>query len=201
MTQRVITGNILKPDGTPFVGKAAATFSLLAEVYSGGIVYPMDNIPVMTDAVGAFSVSLAVPDTGTAPYRITFADGYAADFNLAAGISVDLETLVTIATSAVLPSALQILLDAAAVLTFKTVTSTYVVLPTDVYIRCNGTFTVTLPPATGSALVYVIKNVGTGIITIDGDGADTIDGAATYFIYQNCTCVVIDVAAGVWDVL
>ncbi len=110
MTTRIVTGNILKPDGTPFVGKYAAIFTLLTEIYSGGTVYPEDNIHVTTDATGAFSVDLAVPDTGTAPYRVAFADGFSTDFNLAAGASTDLGTLITIPVSPNLPNALDALM-------------------------------------------------------------------------------------------
>lgn len=50
----------------------------------------------------------------------------------------------------------------------------------DELVLCNGTFTVTLPPAASSkGKIYVIKNIGSGTITIDGDGSETIDGATT----------------------
>ena len=45
---------------------------------------------------------------------------------------------------------------------------------------CDGTFTVTLPMASSSdGNNYLIKNIGSGVITVDGNGSDTIDGAAT----------------------
>lgn len=48
-------------------------------------------------------------------------------------------------------------------------------------IECDGTFTVTLPAAgtVGAGYITTIKNAGSGTITIDGDGAETIDGATT----------------------
>jgi len=55
----------------------------------------------------------------------------------------------------------------------------------------NETFTVTLPAAASSTgRIYNVKNIGTGTITIDGNGSETIDGATTYPIstqYQNVT--------------
>lgn len=48
---------------------------------------------------------------------------------------------------------------------------------------CNGTFTVNLPPAAVAAgRIYHVVNVGTGTITIDGDGSETINGATTLAI-------------------
>lgn len=61
-----------------------------------------------------------------------------------------------------------------------TKTTTYTITADDVFIVCNGTFTVTLPTAVGiTGKMYWIKNIGNGTITIDGDGSETIDGAAT----------------------
>ena len=49
----------------------------------------------------------------------------------------------------------------------------------------SGSFTVTLPSAVGiSGRSYVIKNLGTGLITVDPDGSETIDGNLT-MILQN----------------
>ena len=63
---------------------------------------------------------------------------------------------------------------------FTPVTTTYTALSTDDIIQCNGTFTVSLPTASGiSGRIYHIKNVGTGTITIDPDGTETIDGELT----------------------
>ncbi len=62
-------------------------------------------------------------------------------------------------------------------------TSTYTVTTADgahVAILCNGTFTVTLYPCSGySGRTVHIKNIGTGVITIDGNASETIDGALT----------------------
>lgn len=60
-------------------------------------------------------------------------------------------------------------------------TGAYVADNLDCVINCTAnTFTVTLPTAVGiEGKYFIIKNSGTGVITIDGDGSETIDGAAT----------------------
>jgi hypothetical protein len=52
---------------------------------------------------------------------------------------------------------------------------------TDYTLNCTtGTFTVNLPTAVGRVgRIYVLKNSGTGIITLDADTTETIDGSLT----------------------
>ena len=55
----------------------------------------------------------------------------------------------------------------------------------DELVLCNGTFTVTLPPASGSeGKIYYIKNIGSGTVTIDGNSSETIDNATTKDLFQ-----------------
>ena len=77
---------------------------------------------------------------------------------------------------------------------FTSKTSTYTVDNEDCIVNCtSGTFTVTLPTAVGlTGQYFVVKNSGTGVITIDGDGAETIDGAANKILsvqYESMTVV------------
>jgi len=65
---------------------------------------------------------------------------------------------------------------------------------TDCVVNCtSGTFTVTLPTAVGiEGQYFIVKNSGAGVITIDGDGAETIDGAANKTLsvqYESMTVV------------
>lgn len=47
-------------------------------------------------------------------------------------------------------------------------------------VYCNGTFTVNLPPAALSdGRIYHVVNIGSGTITLDGDGSDAINGSPT----------------------
>lgn len=80
-------------------------------------------------------------------------------------------------------------------LPFTNQTANYTVdMTTDCVINCtSGTFTVTLPTAVGiEGQYFVIKNSGTGVITIDGNGAETIDGAGNKLLsvrYESMTVV------------
>ena len=66
-------------------------------------------------------------------------------------------------------------------------TTTYGVLATDDTINCtSGTFTVTLLTAVGIAgQVFIVKNSGTGVITIATTSSQTIDGYASGVILLN----------------
>jgi len=64
-------------------------------------------------------------------------------------------------------------------LPFTNVTTTYTIDNTDCVVNCinNGSFTVTLPTAVGiEGQYFIIKNSGTGVITIDANASETIDG-------------------------
>jgi hypothetical protein len=64
--------------------------------------------------------------------------------------------------------------------------SNYTVSVDDTVIHCtSGTFTVTLPTlSSASTHMFIIKNSGTGVITVDGDGTETIDGALNQTLSQ-----------------
>jgi hypothetical protein len=62
-------------------------------------------------------------------------------------------------------------------------TAAYTATVDDEIILCDGTFTVTLPAVSGASGTQLnIKNIGTGTITVDCDGSETIDGTATLII-------------------
>ena len=55
-----------------------------------------------------------------------------------------------------------------------------------------GTFTLTLPTAVGiTGHRYVLVNVGTGIVTMDGDGTETVGGATTHEIIAGDTLEIV----------
>jgi len=63
---------------------------------------------------------------------------------------------------------------------YTAVSSTYTATTTDYTISCTGTFTLSLPTASGIAgTIYNIINSGTGTLTIDPAGSETINGATT----------------------
>lgn len=82
----------------------------------------------------------------------------------------------------------------------KVVTENYTPTSKDDLIVCNSTLAITinLPSATGIGKIYRIKNINTGIVTIDGDSSDTIDGQATQEIYQWEGVIIGDYVANTW---
>lgn len=85
-------------------------------------------------------------------------------------------------------------------------TGNYTTLMTDYYIGCVHTtaITVTLPPIAraGKGKTYMIKDetglAATNIITIDADGSETIDGAATLSLNVNYGAVILVCSNGAW---
>lgn len=82
-------------------------------------------------------------------------------------------------------------------------TGTYTVGESDSVIDCtSGTFTVTLPTAVGIAgRKYVIKNSGTGTITVDGAGSETLDGATTAVLRPGKSCITIQSNGANWIII
>jgi hypothetical protein len=74
-----------------------------------------------------------------------------------------------------------VILEGGGISNYVSATSTYTLTTTDYTVNCTtNSFTVTLPTAVGIAgKIYVIKNSGTGTITVDGNGTQTIDGSLT----------------------
>lgn len=69
----------------------------------------------------------------------------------------------------------------------KTATYTTVAGDEGKVIECTGTFTLTLLPAATAAAGFtqVVTNVGTGIITVDGNASETINGKTTVVLGVN----------------
>ena len=86
-------------------------------------------------------------------------------------------------------------------------TTPYAVLATDTHIAVdNGAnpFTVNLPAGTEGRKVTIFDSIGTassGVITIDADGADTINGAGTTTLTTNYQSVTLLFTAGNWTII
>ena len=82
----------------------------------------------------------------------------------------------------------------------RTVTDSTTIAVTDDILNCNKAtaMTVNLPAASGSGRVLMIKNINTGVVTVDGDSGDTIDGETTQTLSQWESINVIDYAANAW---
>jgi hypothetical protein len=90
-------------------------------------------------------------------------------------------------------------------------TETYTATIYDDVILCNGTFTVNLYDAGGqtdevgnkvnAGRRLVIKNVGTGVITVDGNSTQTIDGATTKILSSQYDVVEIVSDGTNWHII
>lgn len=88
--------------------------------------------------------------------------------------------------------------------TIRTEDADFVISVTDTYVRCSHAstdFTGTLPPATGSGCRITVKNVGVAVVTIAGDGSDTLDGDPDIDLNQYGRVIFVDAAPGEWDVI
>jgi hypothetical protein len=79
----------------------------------------------------------------------------------------------------------------------------YTATVSDYAIECTtGTFTVTLPTSSGiSGRIYIIKNTGTGIITIATTSSQTIDGASTKTLLTQYSCLGVMSNGSNWIVI
>jgi len=112
MATRTITGTIYHPGTNTAWSGAVVTFRLAAPFTAGQVTYPTETRTATTDVNGTFSVTLAVPDSGTAPYQITLPDGASFLVYLASGAATDLATLLASTGSAIAQSAIQSAVDA-----------------------------------------------------------------------------------------
>ena len=85
----------------------------------------------------------------------------------------------------------------------RIITTTDTPTVSDEVIICNSTtaFTVNLPAATATGQKYLIKNINTGTVTVDGATTDTIDGELTQSLYQYDAIQIVDYAAGAWIIV
>jgi hypothetical protein len=82
-------------------------------------------------------------------------------------------------------------------------TDTYTATSDDNVIVCNkaSAMTINLPAATGTGREYIIKNINTGLVTIDGNGSETIDGSTTASIMQWESAQIVDYSSGAWIII
>lgn len=70
-----------------------------------------------------------------------------------------------------------------------------------IIVNSTSPITINLPAAIGQGRIYYIKNVNTGVVTVDGSGSETIDGELTQTINQWETMPICDYATGTWIIL
>lgn len=71
---------------------------------------------------------------------------------------------------------------------------------TDYVYLVSGTTTITLPTAVGNTNLYTIKNVGTGVVTINTTSSQTIDGSLTVSMPVQYTAVDLISDTANWNV-
>ena len=72
---------------------------------------------------------------------------------------------------------------------------------TDYVYLCSGTMTLTLPDATsGNTNLYTIKNVGTGVVTVNTTSSQTIDGSLTAVLTVQYTSIDVESDTANWNV-
>lgn len=72
---------------------------------------------------------------------------------------------------------------------------------TDYVYLCSGTMTLTMPDATaGNTNLYTVKNVGTGVVTVNTTSAQTIDGGATAVLQVRYTAIDLESDSVGWNV-
>lgn len=75
----------------------------------------------------------------------------------------------------------------------KTAAYTVVAADRGKLITCDGTWTLALTAAAtlGAGFTFAMKNIGTGVITIDPDGSETIDGTGTLRIEKEDEAIIV----------
>lgn len=90
--------------------------------------------------------------------------------------------------------------DSTVITGYAAKTSAYTITVDDHTINCtSGTFTVTLPTAVGiTGQIFIIKNSGAGVITVDGFSSETIDGSPNFMLSTQYKYVAVQAAGGNW---
>ena len=202
------TGQTSYAVGDLLYASAATTVSKLADVATGnalisggvGVAPSYGKIGLTTHVSGTLAVGNGGTGITTTPAngQIPIGNGttYAAA-TLTAGTGIAVTNgagSITVAAS-----------NAAGVQPITTIAVNTTLGTTNYTVLCNsntGAITVTLPAAaTNSGRVYVIKRTGTNTVTIDPNGAETIDGAATYTLGALYASAMIQCDGTAWYVL
>jgi hypothetical protein len=83
-----------------------------------------------------------------------------------------------------------------------TKTANYTLLSSDDIVLFTATATATLPQSTGGGATKTIICDGAGVVvTVDGDGGDTINNELTQTLYNGDSITLVDAASGEWLVI
>lgn len=82
------------------------------------------------------------------------------------------------------------------------VSADYTASVNDQVIECTAALTVTLPAAAGANGVRLaVVNAGTGVVTVDADGSETISGSLTWTIGTQWDCMEIVCDGAAWRIV
>lgn len=86
---------------------------------------------------------------------------------------------------------------------YRAITALRTLDTTDYIVECtSGTFNVTLPTAVGiTGKTYVVKNTGSGVITVATTSSQTIDGSTTVSLSVQYTSITVSSNGSNWIVL
>lgn len=86
---------------------------------------------------------------------------------------------------------------------YTSVASDYTVKQTDFMVDCSAnTLTVTLPTAAGiTGKIFCVKNSGVGVITVDGDGVETIDGQSNKLLSVQYESITVISNGSNWEII
>lgn len=170
------------------------------------IVFKNSGTDLTVSTNSTDSIYLNVPDAGTGARGVvtTATQTFAGTKNFQD--SINAAKTIHVGTTGSANSTMQI--DGSVAMAIKTITSSYTVTSDDNTILANttsGAITLTLPNASGFAgRIYTIKKIGSGGIDNQlniNPAAGTIDGGASYVIYNDWTYVTLQTDGSNWYII
>ena len=177
-----IIGNNTGSSATPIALSNTQVKALLA-------IAQADVAGLTTSSSPSFVAITSTVATGTAPLTVTSTTQVAnLNASLLAGASLSTDGTFSANSDTLIPSQKAIktyVSSASNARNVNSISSAYTATTSDAVILGSGTFTITLPTAsTFTNKSLVIKNIGTGVLSI-ASGSATVDGTASPFTISN----------------
>ena len=191
---------LLVPNGRVGIGLSAPAYPLdLTISASGGwganIANGNSNVTLAHSS--GFGIAVSTGSSSTSLYGLQVSSTGGIDFKVYNGGQVYAKTSLGVGID---PPTSRLQTSGSFATGYVAKTANYTATISDYTIDCtSGTFTVTLPTASSIAgRIYVIKNSGTGSITVDANASETIDGALTYTLGTQYKYVSIQSTGSAW---
>lgn len=110
MPARIITGTVLHIDDTPWSG-GKISFQLMQPFSTEDEVYPAETHNIVLDSNGAFTITLGVPEDGTAEYRVKLPDKTTHVIHLGNGVATTLHEVLAAENTRINRNGLQMIID------------------------------------------------------------------------------------------